>query len=314
MLARSAVVLALIMCTATTSFAAPSRAERNEARALSVKAAKAQRGGDHERAMALLQEADALAPSSQIRLDLARAQISAGKLVEAEALLEALLLPNASPRTDWRVAQAARKLLTSLKDRLPSLSVDVQGVDPLRAIVQVDGEAVTAGQAVKVNPGAHEIQAYAEGMKDILRTVSSREGEHHTLVVHFEPVPAPPAQAAEPSGVGARLPAAIALGVGGAGIALGSVFGILAIRDKSRASEHCVGSRCAVAAQPYIDSSLLKGDVATASFIVGGVGIAAGVTLLLTVGRSTDPEPDEGSVATIVPWVSPMGAGVSGTF
>lgn len=115
------------------------------------------------------------------------------------------------------------------------------------------------------------------------------------------PVETPPAQAAKPAppdapapapetGVGpSRVPVYIAFGVGAAGVAVGSIFGALALSQAGDVDDACPGGRCADDADvgpqsDAQDSARAKGWVSTVGFGVGLVGVAAGVVLLVTEG------------------------------
>src|SRR5262249_49596734 len=82
--------------------AARSPRDRAEARTLAVAGRKALKEKRWTDALAALKKADTLDPSAAIELDLAQAQIGAGKLVEAARTLSAVaarpsLLPAARP-------------------------------------------------------------------------------------------------------------------------------------------------------------------------------------------------------------------------
>ena len=111
-----------------------------------------------------------------------------------------------------------------------------------------------------------------------------------------------------------RLPVLIAFGVGGAGLAVAGVFGGLALGEKLSldADPRCVHKVCPDEA-PFRDREARLGrfaDVATVGVVVGGVGAAAGVTLLLT-GKPTTGAP---SATRLQPWLGFGSAGVSGAF
>ena len=83
------------------------------------------------------------------------------------------------------------------------------------------------------------------------------------------------------------MPAYLAFGVGAAGIAVGSVFGALALSQAGDVDDACPGGRCTrpedVGAQSDAqDAARTKGWVSTIGFGVGVVGVAAGVILLVT--------------------------------
>jgi hypothetical protein len=91
---------------------------------------------------------------------------------------------------------------------------------------------------------------------------------------------------------------------------VGSVAGVLAIRKRNELASVCPGSVCDPVEGPARDKYRSYGTISTVGFIVGGVGAAAGVVLLLTQPESTQT----GKAATMIPFIGLGGAGVRGTF
>jgi hypothetical protein len=78
----------------------------------------------------------------------------------------------------------------------------------------------------------------------------------------------------------------IAGGVGVAGLAVGSAFGVLTLMKRDDIGDHCSGSRCdATGAQLHDDAQKLA-IVSTIGFAVGVVGIATAAVLLLTAPKA----------------------------
>jgi hypothetical protein len=101
------------------------------------------------------------------------------------------------------------------------------------------------------------------------------------------PAEAPPA----PAGSSLRTWGWIAGGVGVAGVAAGSVFGLMAI-SKNAATKQSGGgtcdssNACDQADKNARDTARTLGDVSTVAFVVGGVGLATGAVLLLVAPSS----------------------------
>jgi hypothetical protein len=120
------------------------------------------------------------------------------------------------------------------------------------------------------------------------------------------------------------------LGVGGAGLVLGTILGVVATADKSSISSACGPSKvCPPSEQGALSSAKTVANLSTVSFVVGGVGVVLGGTLILTDNfrhwsfRSGggDAPPPSAARATIQPFVTadpsgPLGAGggLRGTF
>jgi hypothetical protein len=86
-----------------------------------------------------------------------------------------------------------------------------------------------------------------------------------------------------------RIVALAAGGVGLAGIAVGTVFGLKSksLYDESQAPGVCTKSACDTThGVELIDRARYAGDVSTVAFVVGGAGLVAGATLWFTTPRS----------------------------
>jgi hypothetical protein len=67
--------------------------------------------------------------------------------------------------------------------------------------------------------------------------------------------------------------------VGAAGIIVGAVSGFIALSDKSSLSSACHDDICPKSSASTLSGGQMAGNVSTVAFIVGGVGLAAGVAL-----------------------------------
>lgn len=76
----------------------------------------------------------------------------------------------------------------------------------------------------------------------------------------------------------------VALGAGGVGLAVGALFGALALSQASDVKATCVGDRCPKSSEPYADAAIAKGWVSTIAFGAGAAGVVLGVVLLATNG------------------------------
>jgi hypothetical protein len=114
-----------------------------------------------------------------------------------------------------------------------------------------------------------------------------------------------------------RIASYVALGVGAVGLGAGTVFGLQSVSKRSSADElcpdpnHCLNSKKDTVEE--LDNAARQAQtLATVGFVAGGVGVAAGVTLLLLSGKK-----DQSALRqhpTIRPWIGFQAAGVSGTF
>jgi hypothetical protein len=93
--------------------------------------------------------------------------------------------------------------------------------------------------------------------------------------------PAPPAAAPSSPGSTQRVLGVVTAGVGLAGIAVGSVFGVIAKGHLSDAGPHCSGTECDVTGVPALSDARSAATVSTVGFIAGGALLAGGVVLYL---------------------------------
>jgi hypothetical protein len=115
-----------------------------------------------------------------------------------------------------------------------------------------------------------------------------------------------------------------AFAVGGAGLALGAVTGVLALRKHGQLSTACPRNTCGVPQKGDLDSYHTLGQLSTIGFVVAGVGAATGTVLLFMRPQPQEDEADSarsGSARTrttsrvrVSPFVGLGSAGVEGTF
>lgn len=310
-----AVAIALAVGSTSPAWAGGSPKDKQEAKALvkdAGKAAKEKRWADAAKALA---RADELDPDPQTKLDLARALVPMGKLVDASRALNGVTTSAKGPSAKKQV-DAAQKLLAEIEPRIPWLKVTVQPPGA-SAKTAIDGHDVDAKDELPVDPGEHVITVEAEGFEPAEKQVRLAEGKHEKITISLEPTAAPVAKKADDDsggGGGSVVPAVLAFGVGAAGIGVGSVFGIMAFNETSKVEQNCKGTKCPARVQSALDTAKTNGTVSTIAFIVGGVGVAGGIVLLLTSGGSAKADDGADKAAHVRPFVGPGQAGVTGTF
>jgi hypothetical protein len=311
----------------------PSAADRATARTLAQEGYVALRDKDYATAADRFGRAEALVHAPTLLRDLARAQVGLGKLVDAHENYSLIIREGVAPDAPQPWVQAladAKAEIVAIPPRLPWVTITVTG--PSDPTVTIDGVTISsASLGVKrpADPGQHEIRASAKGYYTAKKSVVLKEGESVNIAFDLEdaPVDTPP----EPEEIGPvqqpdtqaeptwRKPAIIsAFAVGGAGLALGGVTGMLAIRKHSKLSATCPDGTCFREQQDDLDQYHTFGKLSTIGFIAGGVGAATGVVLLLVKPPSASASgkltAKTRSALQLTPFVGLAGAGVEGSF
>ncbi len=313
------------------AFADASPAEKETARALMTDGRQKREQNDFAAALKSFEAADALMHVPTTGLEVARTHVALGHLVEGrDALRRVLLIPTRAddPAPFQEARTAAERLDSELTDRIPAIKLVVRAA-PSPPWITVDGIHLppeAAGVPFRLNPGHHEVTGKV-GETKVVKQVDVRERELADVSLDFSGAVAPPSvgssqDASQASSDGSTSSSGsshtltyIAFGVGGAGIAAGVVTGLLAMGAKSSAQGGCVDGRCPPATWGDVDSAHSFATISTVAFIVGGVGVGAGVVSLLVGGKSSARATGTGGAKPhATPWIGAGSAGVTGTF
>ena len=99
------------------------------------------------------------------------------------------------------------------------------------------------------------------------------------------------------------------VGVGGAGILLGSVTGVMMISKQGDLDDGgCVNGHCYTDQSAAVDSYNSLRTLSTIGFVVGGLAGGTGLVLLLTAPKQSD------STASVRGWVGVGSVGLEGSF
>lgn len=285
--------------------------ERNAARNLAEQGRGAFEKGDFERSRDLFHRAYALVQAPTLALYEARSLAKLGRLVESEeAYLRAVRTPlgAASPEAFRKAVREAESEAQQLGPRVPKVIVMVvgPGAELPELGVTIDGERLKAaliGVEMPVNPGSHRLQAQVPGGEVSSADFAIAERERKTVEIRVAaPASAPPVVALrpapelqappEPPRSSWHRPAAFAAGgLGLVGLGTGIVAGVMAVSKHADAEEQCPNRVCVTGSQgeDSLDSFRSLRTVSTVGYIVGAVGVAAGVTFFLTAPSSRSP-------------------------
>jgi hypothetical protein len=319
-------VAVAILCSVPVARAQehPSAAARATARSLAREGYEAQKRGQYALAADRFERAETLVDAPTLLLGLARAQVGLGKLVEADEtyrrILREPLAPGAPPPFAKAVEDAAHES-PAVAARRAWVTVVVQGPPAPQVLIDdvaVPGAAI--GIRLACNPGSHVVKASATGFAPVERAFAIAEGGQQTITIPMQqdvpesPPPAPPPQGEaalplpppteEPSSVRPTL-GFVTLGVGITGLVVGGVTGAIVLAKHASLSDSCPGGRCSPDQAGAVSTYRTFADVSTVATIVGVVGAAAGLTILLT-----SPKP----ATQVGIYASPSSAGLAGRF
>jgi hypothetical protein len=289
---------ALLLTAAGHAAADPSLADKETARSQMDEGDKKRDAGDLKGALKHYETADAIMKVPTTGLEVARAQVALGLLLEArETLGRVIRTPaKANEPVPFVVARKAADALNSdLATRIPSIQVVLTNADPAQPPqITVDGETIPAAASAaprRVNPGAHVVIVKA-GHVEKRNAVTVAERETKTVTVDVKESLAPPpkeTKAAEAPANGSKSSAPKVMTYGGFGLAavglgLGSVTGLISLSKTSELKDVCPNHRCPAGKQGEIDTVNLLGNISTIAFIASGVGLGVGVVGLFMSG------------------------------
>ncbi len=318
-----------VLLAATSAQAAPTFKDRMEASKLGQQASLLARQGKHKEAAKAYKKADKLVPAPSYKLGLAKALLELDDLVQAnEVLLECMAQ---GPIQQWNEKAAQKQCIdlgSKVDDRMPRIAVVVLDPSSDEVIIQIDDEDYSPSEGeVGFNPGSYTVTAEAEGYRSFKKKVTLKEGDRETVEITLEAKKKAKTKEVEPdeedgSGL-SPIPAYIAWGVGAVGVGVGIGFGIAAITTTNEVITvyECDNGVCPPEAEDDLNVAKLNGNLSTAGFIVGGVGIAGGTILYLLAdtggdeGDEVDEEAARGKLSIAArPLIGPGYIGVVGTF
>jgi hypothetical protein len=243
---------------------------------------------EYDAACPLLERSHALDPSSGTLLNLGDCYEQRGSTASAyRTFEEARALSIRTARTDRaQVAELRKKRLLPI---LRQLIVVPPKASPATLTLYLDQKPLPRSAwnvPLPVDPGAHVLRAAAGGHSDYSATVSAPLPGAIASVAIPALMPLDPsghaeAQARGDGGLDGQQIAAIACGVVGvAGVATGTVFGLRSKAKHEESDRYCSGIRCPEQrGVELMDDARRAGNVSTAGFIVGGVGLGAAAVL-----------------------------------
>lgn len=275
---------------AALSRATTASAERVTAESLYQEGRRAAQDKNWELACKLFRESQEREPAPGTLLNLADCEENVGALLAARAHFEAAA--KAFRPGDERIAYALSRAKV-LDDRIPKLTVRLSPRAPEGTVIERDGLALgpsILGTPAALDPGPHTLVVRAPGQPEERVDIHLAERDTKEIelpesigaasgVLALQPTP----DRSSSSGAGLRVAGWSLLGVGAAGVIAGSVGGVLAIVAKNEVDANCPPAKeeCNSTGLGAKDRGRTWSTVSNVGFIAGGIGVAAGVTLLL---------------------------------
>jgi hypothetical protein len=330
------VAVFLLTMAMPTSALAQMETNRATARNLAAEGYAALKIDDFALAEDRFRRADSLVHAPTLVVDHARALIGLGRFVEAQERLELVLREGVADNASlvWkRSLQDAQQLVQLVAPKVGWLTITVKG--PREPRVAVDGVQVPVaalGVRRATDPGSRRISATASDYIPTEVTVSMPEGGERavTLKLKFhpsslipsalapqpqlrsQPQPAVLRESHQPSKRSSDTVGYAVLGLGGAGLVVGTVTGIIFLRKHSDLASKCPNtSNCQQ--QGLIDEYNRYGTISGISLGIGLASSVAGLWLLLSNNGDAETHARPKHVA-VIPYVSNDHLGLMGSF
>ena len=263
-------------------------------------------------------------------LYIARCQAEMGNLNDSFKTFQRVIVEaEARPEKYGPTRDSAKLELDELANKIAVLTVNVTNAkDSTRLKV---GGAIVAkedwGKELPRDPGPVDVVLETDGLPAVNQSLTLTKGERKTLDLAVPepkkeeppPPPPPPEDSSGPSGL--LIGSLVLGGIGIAGMVTFGVAGGLSLSTYGEVEDKCSaqpGGKCGSQADlETIDKGEQQQMIANIGLIVGGVGLAAGATLLIvdlaTGGESGSASADVGD-ASVDLQVGPGYAGVLGRF
>lgn len=275
------------------------------AEALFSQARSLMEAGKYAEACPKLAESQRLDPGTGTLLNLADCYEKANLRASAwTTWIEAGRSARAAGQTERE--ELSKKKVAELEPGLGHISFQIAGDRPEGFQVTKDGEIVAEaiwGTPLPADQRTYRIEARAPGFETFRLDVSVEDGQTTDIMIptlvpaapepqaESTPAPPPPVQESPAPGSAQRTAGWIIAGTGAAGLAVGSVLGILAISKNNASKEHCEPvdpNQCNSEGVALRNDALGFGDAATVAFGVGGALALGGLIVVLTAPHKAE--------------------------
>jgi tetratricopeptide (TPR) repeat protein len=344
----------LVLALSSSPAWAQSEQDRAAARALATQGIAAFNEGRSADALDLFTRAESLLHAPPHVLYMARSAAKLGQLVKAHELYLKLVreeLPAGAPQAFRDAQTQARDEVASIEPRLASITINVKAAPGVAYHVTMDDQPISTaviGVPFPADPGRHRLMASAPGQRAKAVEVTLADGGRGTAELLLQPDPtapaalpagndtpatastatsaavAPPADATStgPRNAWMRPASFVAFGIGAIGLGSGTYFGLRSRSERKDADN--LANQCqapCLTSDPLVSQIDAKDNsarnhmtISAVSFIVGGLGVAAGTTLFVLSARKPTATTATANVrtATRVDWTPFIGVGSAG--
>ncbi len=158
-------------------------------------------------------------------------------------------------------------------------------VEPTPGGASVSVDSVVVGRGAwegRLRVGEHKVEVTADGFLPQTRRVSLERRKRQVVKIDLE---------RDRSAAGFQTKRNVAAGtaftVGALGLGVGAVAGALALAEIHGVESRCVGIRCPPSEQANVSAAGTLADVSTVGLVVGGLGVAAGSIILISLRTGT---------------------------
>ncbi len=252
------------------------------ARRVAQQGVRLYREGKYAAAIEKLQRAEKIFHAPTHLLFMARAHSELGQLVKAHRLFVQLAteqIPDYAVEAFHRAQKEAQQRLAQLRSKITGVLIVVTGAPNEQIQFRIDGELISPAKLafpVALEPAEYQVEVQAPDMVTVRRSieVKAEPGPQRLLISLTAATPDEPTP-------GSLVPGIIVTSVGVVGLALGAITGGVTLSKASDVKDHCDGTQCPIEQESSADAARTLGHVSTASFIVGSVAAAVGITLLI---------------------------------
>ncbi len=300
LIASSLMVLALAL--PRDAAAEPTAADVETARGLYVEGLELRDGGKLEMSLGRFKAAHALAATPITSLELGRAHMLLGELVEARDVLLSVERLSVATGESAKAANArveARTVAEQLRERIPAMRIVFTPEPAAPPHVTIDGVVIppeALANPRKVNPGSHTVVAESNGARATatvllverelrmvslsLRDASAGSGASSGgATAETRPPRESPPDTVRTTSAGPSGWFYVGLGAAGVGVVVGTITGAIALSKASTLETECTGAACPRTAADDLTTSRTMGVVSTVAF---GVAVAGTAIALVT--------------------------------